>query len=63
MGPTCYPETSVTNYQPTLHNIPEERRSQQNITFKALLQQQLHRALWDKYSRSFWDFVDGNVGV
>jgi hypothetical protein len=26
-GPICYPETSVTNYQSTLHNIREERRS------------------------------------
>jgi hypothetical protein len=25
-GPTGFPETSVTNYQLTLHNIPEERR-------------------------------------
>jgi hypothetical protein len=35
MGPTCS-ETSVTNYQPTLPNIPEERRSQQNITCRVL---------------------------
>jgi hypothetical protein len=25
MGPICCPETSVTNYQSTLRNIPEER--------------------------------------
>ena len=28
MGPTGCPKTSVTNYQSTLCNIPEERRSQ-----------------------------------
>jgi len=27
MGPIVFPETSVTNYQSTLRNIPEERRS------------------------------------
>jgi hypothetical protein len=27
MGPICCPETSVQNYQSTLRNIPEERRS------------------------------------
>jgi hypothetical protein len=27
MGPIGFPETSVTNYQYTLRNIPEERRS------------------------------------
>ena len=27
MGPMCFLETSVTNYQSTLRNIPEERRS------------------------------------
>jgi hypothetical protein len=27
MGPVVCPETSVTNYQSTLRNIPEERRS------------------------------------
>jgi len=26
MGPIVYPETSVTNYQSTLCNIPEEQR-------------------------------------
>jgi len=26
MGLTGYPETSVTNYQPTLRKIPEDRR-------------------------------------
>jgi hypothetical protein len=28
MGPTSYTETSVNSYQPTLRNIPEERRPQ-----------------------------------
>jgi hypothetical protein len=28
MGPTGRPETSVTNYQSTLRNIPEEREPQ-----------------------------------
>jgi len=28
MGPTGCPETSVTNYQSTLRNIPEKRRCQ-----------------------------------
>ena len=27
VGKTCYPETSVSNYHPTLCNVPEERRS------------------------------------
>jgi hypothetical protein len=27
MGSIAFPETSVTNYHSTLHNIPEERRS------------------------------------
>jgi hypothetical protein len=27
VGPKGYPETSVTNYQSTLRNIPEERGS------------------------------------
>ena len=27
IGPMCFPEMSLTNYQCTLHNIPEERRS------------------------------------
>jgi len=27
MGLTLSPETSVTNYKSTLHNMPEERRS------------------------------------
>jgi hypothetical protein len=27
MGPTGYPEAAVTTYQSTLHNIPEEQRS------------------------------------
>jgi hypothetical protein len=32
MGPIGFPESSVTNYQPALHNAPQERRSQaQNI--------------------------------
>jgi hypothetical protein len=28
MGPTGSPETSVTNYQSTLHNIPGDQKSQ-----------------------------------
>lgn len=28
MGLTYCPKTTVTNYQPTLHNIPEEQRPQ-----------------------------------
>jgi len=31
MGPTGYPETSVTNYSSRLRNIPEERRSLEDI--------------------------------
>jgi len=27
MGPTGFPETSVTNGQPTLRNMPEEKAS------------------------------------
>jgi hypothetical protein len=30
MGIIDYPETSETNYQSTLHNIPEEQGSQNN---------------------------------
>jgi len=30
MGPICYPETPVSNCHYTLHNIPEECRSQTN---------------------------------
>jgi hypothetical protein len=26
MGPICCPETSVTNYQSTLHNVTEEQK-------------------------------------
>jgi hypothetical protein len=32
MGPTGYPETSLTNCLSTLRNIPEERRSQNSST-------------------------------
>jgi hypothetical protein len=28
MGPTGFPETSVTNYQFTLHDIPGDKKSQ-----------------------------------
>jgi len=31
MGPTGYPKTSVTNYNSRLRNIPEERRSLEDI--------------------------------
>ena len=33
MGPMCYLETSVTNYQSKLHNIPEERMFKAEIKF------------------------------
>ena len=36
MGKTGFPETSVTNYQSTLHNTPEERRSQNEEIFDYL---------------------------
>jgi len=31
IGTTGYPETSVWNYESTLHKIPEERRSRTSI--------------------------------
>ena len=33
MGPTGCTETSLTNYQSTLRNIPEEQRPQSQTTF------------------------------
>jgi hypothetical protein len=36
MGKTGSPETSVTNYQSSLHNTPEERRSQNEEIFDCL---------------------------
>jgi hypothetical protein len=35
MGPIGCPETSVSNYQPTLRNIPEEQRSYPYFLFFA----------------------------
>jgi len=36
MGPIGHPKTSVTNYHSTLHNIPEEQRSQESESFATL---------------------------
>lgn len=38
LGQPVSPETSVNNCQPMLHNIPEERRPQQFVSFSCQLQ-------------------------
>ena len=45
MGPTGCPETSVTNYQSTLSNIPEERRS--HLHSHASLKSRMLYILWE----------------
>ena len=37
MGPVGFPKTSITNYQSTLHNIPNQQRSQVQLLILWLL--------------------------
>jgi len=43
MGPTGSPETSQTNYQSTLRNIPDEQRPNEKLNFKTNDQQLTYR--------------------